>query len=114
MTKTTTADCKRFLVDTVKQKPIIINSIWRDQTTAMQEAVREKLWKREAKFRPTSTHDYALDEYRLWDWGDIVPTEDINWVRIFCLDPDQFEDAVKFFVYEMKNGDLVLGDYIGD
>lgn len=114
MTVVTTANCRQFLVEVAKHKPEIINSIWQDCTTAMQEAVTEKLWKRESKFRPTSDHDYAPDEYRLWNWGDVVPTEDIAWVRVFCLDPAQFEDAVKFLVYEMTDGSLLLGDYIGD
>lgn len=113
--KTTTQHCRQFLVQEVTKNPAIIHDVWNDQTTAIQEAKTESCWRREAKFKGSNTnHRYALDEYRLWNWGQVVPKVDIAWVRVFCLDPAQFDDSVKFLVLEDHNGSLMLGDYIGD
>lgn len=37
MTLVTTANCRQFLAEAAKHKPEIINSIWQDCTTAMQD-----------------------------------------------------------------------------
>lgn len=113
--KVTTEQCRQFLVQEVTKNPKIIHDIWQDQSTAIQEAKTEKLWRREAKFKGSNTnHRYAPDEYRLWNWGRVIPTNDVAWVRVFCLDPVQFEDSIKFLVIEDHDGNLMLGEYIGD
>lgn len=34
--------------------------------------------------------------------------------QLFALDPNTYEEAVVFLVLEDKQGNLILGDYIGD
>ena len=121
MSKITTADCKKFLVAQVKANPNIIHDIFRDTTTAIAEALDVKKWKRESKFNPDPDKgsDYADDKYELWyprmgpGRGSKRYTELVS-VRRFWLDPDQFENAVMFNVLEDINGQLWLGEYVGD
>lgn len=119
MKKVTTADCKQFLVDEISKNPQIINDIFKDTTTGIAAALTRSKWVRESKFKPDGDHDYAQDEYELWApmHGPIpasIPASKLRAVRRFCLDPDQFDSTVVFNVLEDLNGQLILGEYMGD
>jgi hypothetical protein len=109
----TTADCKNYLVDQIRKNPAIIHNIFRDTTTAISEALNKTKWKRECKFSATGNHDYADYTYGLYAGGSL-PAADFAWVRRFCLDPDQFDTAVIFNILEDHQGNLYLGEYVGD
>lgn len=119
MSKITTADCKKFLVAKITDNKGIINDIFGDTVTAVNEALQEKKWKRESKFTPTGNGDYVEDQYKLWcpTYGPSsgsIDANELTCIRRFVLDPDQFEDAVKFNVLEDNHGQLHLGEYVGD
>jgi hypothetical protein len=118
-TKITTADCVNLLVTEIKKNPSIIHELFEDNTTAITEAVNPKKWKRETKFKPMGTHDYASDFYHLWSplYGSTrghIAQEQLASVRVFALDPEQFEDSIKFMVLEDLTGQLHMGEYVGD
>lgn len=121
MSKITTADCKKFLVEQVKANPYIIHDIFRDYINGFPEALDVKKWKRESKFNPDPAKgsDYADDNYELWyprmgpGRGSKHHTELVS-VRRFWLDPDEYDTMIMFNVLEDKNGQLWLGEYVGD
>lgn len=117
--KITTADCKKFLAEQVIKNPNIVREIFQDLNTAIAEASNPKKWQRESKFNPTGDNDRVQDHYNLWcpEYGPSkgsVPATDLVSVRIFWLDPNQFDTAVMFMVLEDRNGQLHLGEYVGD
>lgn len=119
MSKITTADCKKFLVAEVTKNPDIINDIFGDTATAIDEALVEKNWKRESKFAPTGNGDYVQEQYDLWypTYGPgrgSIDAADLVCVRRFILDPEKFDSSVMFNVLEDKKGQLHLGEYVGD
>lgn len=122
MSKITTADCKRFLISEITRNPQIILDIYEgfhETDNLLSTALVEKKWKRTEKFKPTGEHYRVEDSYRLWSplkgpQRDEVPAEALAAIRVFHLDPDQFDDSVGFMVLENKDGTLVLGEYIGD
>jgi hypothetical protein len=122
MSKITTADCKRFLVSEIAKNPNIVLDIYggfNSPGNLLPTALVEKKWKRTEKFKATGDHDMADYQYSLWfpvrgpSAGEIV-AEDLATVRVFHLDPDQFDDSVGFMVLEDNAGQLLLGEYIGD
>ena len=116
MSKITTADCKRFLVAEITKNPQIVLSIYdgfNEPDTLLSSAMNVKKWVRREKFKPTGDHDYVEDEYILWYRGS-VPADSLTVVRVFSLDSEEFDDAVRFLVLEDKTGQLLLGEYIGD
>jgi hypothetical protein len=119
MSKVTTADCKKFLVAEITKNPNIIHDIYNDSVTAIDDALKEKNWKRESKFNPVGDNDYADYSYSLWcprmgpGRGQVKDT-DLVAVRRFFLLPDKYEDAIGFNVLEDHQGNLHLGAYIGD
>ena len=106
MPKITTADCKNFLVAEITKNPRIIHDIYEDTTTAINEALVAKNWIREYKVRPDDdvyTHDFKK-----------IAASKIRAMRRFVLDPGNFDTAVCFIVLEDTNGNLILGEYVGD
>lgn len=122
MSKITTVDCKQFLVAEITQNPQIVLDIYGgfdDPENLLPTALVEKKWKRTEKFKPTGEHYRVEDSYRLWsplkgpERGE-VSAEALVTIRVFHLDPDQFDDSVGFMILEDKTGQLLLGEYIGD
>ena len=122
MSKITTADCKRFLVAEITRNPQIVLDIYGGfdrPGNLLSTALVEKKWKRTEKFKPTGEHDRVEDSYSLWyplkgpGRGEVL-AETLTAIRVFHLDPDQFDDSVGFMVLEDKTGQLLLGEYIGD
>ena len=122
MTKITTADCKQFLVAEITKNPEIILDIYEgfnEPDTLLSSAMNVRKWVRREKFKPTGDHDYVEDEYDLWypvrgPGRGSVAADKLATVRVFSLDSEEFDDAVKFIVLEDLEGKLVLGEYIGD
>lgn len=114
----TTADCKKFLVGEIAKNPRIVDEIFRDEQVS-HLTMNEKKWRCEAKFKPTGNHDYAKNEYDRWcqfygpNNGSINAT-DLECVRIFTFDPEEFDSAISFMVLEDLSGNLILGENMGD
>jgi len=121
MSKITTADCKRFLVAEVARRPEIVTSIYGSQppTDLVVSAMKESKWVRREKFKPTGDHYRVEDRYDLWypaygHRNGSAPADRLSTIRTFYLAPDVFEDTVGFMVLEDLQGNLILGEYIGD
>ena len=117
MSKITTADCKRFLVAEIAQCPEIVTSIYdgfNSPETLLPTALQERKWVRREKFKATGKHDRVHDEYFPLAMASPIPAADLSIIRMFYLDPDQFDDSVGFMVLEDLQGNLILGEYIGD
>ena len=117
MSKITTADCKRFLVAEIAQHPEIVTSIYDgfdSPEILLPTALQEKKWVRREKFKATGNHDRVEDEYFPLALESPIPAADLSTIRMFYLDPDTFDDSVGFMVLEDLQGNLILGEYIGD
>ena len=122
MSKITTADCKRFLVREITQRPEIVTNIYGgfdSPATLLPTALQERKWVRREKFKATGDHDRVHDEYCPWHWNQStsvkqIPAANLNTIRLFYLDPDTFDDSVGFMVLEDLQGNLILGEYVGD
>jgi len=117
MSKITTADCKRFLVQEITQHPEIVTSIYdgfNSPEILLPTALQEKKWVRREKFKPTGEHYRVQDEYFPLALESSIPADRLSTIRVFYLDPDEFDDSVGFMVYEDLQGNLILGEYIGD
>ncbi len=124
MTKST-ADCKQFLIDFFAKNPQIVEGLFGTQNdpTIRAHITNITNWKREWKGKPGKGR-YEFDEYclfvddcRLNRWGDadpIVrkPTSDFVSERGFYC--EHFDGQVGYIVLEDLNGNLHLGNYIGD
>lgn len=117
MNKLSTADCRRFIVAFVSANPDVILSNWSDPDELAEIRrclTSESKWKRMAKWRASGDHDFAEPEYTTYDRSRRISAEQLTWVREFYLNPSQFETAIGFRVLEAVNGDLILGEDIGD
>lgn len=117
MSKITTADCKRFLVAEITQHPEIVTSIYggfNSPETLLPTALQEHKWVRREKFKATGKHDRVHDEYFPLALESPIPADRLSTIRMFYLDPDMFDDSVGFMVLEDLQGNLILGEYIGD
>jgi hypothetical protein len=118
----TTADCKKFLVAEITKRPEIVTSIYdgfNSPDSLLPTALQERKWVRTEKFKPTGEHYRVQDQYDLWypvygPSNGSTPADRLSTIRVFHLDPDQFDDSVGFMVYEDKQGNLILGEYVGD
>ncbi len=114
----TTADCKKFLVAEITQHPEIVTSIYdgfNSPDSLLPTALQERKWVRTEKFKPTGEHYRVQDEYfPLAPESPMIPAARLSTIRVFHLDPDQFDDSVGFMIYEDKQGNLILGEYVGD
>jgi hypothetical protein len=116
-----TADCKKFIVDFLRDTPEQVVSILTED--GFTDALNVKNWKREWKCKPGGGEG-EYDEYRIVQrgsrynrWGDPhsckrVPASQFVAERRFDCDP--FEGQFAFLVLEDANGDLHFGDYVGD
>lgn len=124
-----TADCKKFLVDFLSKNRQIVLAYFPDESgspSALIEALNVNNWKREYKRKAGSGNDYnpEFDEYNIYldgaiinRYGDAIgcptlPVREFAWERRFNCDP--FEGGLAFIVLENKQGELFLADYVGD
>ena len=123
---TTTKDCKDFIADFIKHNPAVISSLFGGLTGKIvaSEASNPTKWKRDHKCKP-GAGNYEFDEYGIYDKNvkvnrvgyDILPKKpatDFVSERGLVFDPASYEDQIKFVVLEDVDGNLYLGDYIGD
>jgi hypothetical protein len=116
MSKITTADCKRFLVNEITKNPDIINRI-DGQGSDILKQVSESNFVRTTKFKPTGKHDYATDTYKLWGSDSSMSAKDLSQVRVFHFDKNkldydtEFDYSRGFMILEDLQGNLILGDY---
>lgn len=121
----TTADCKKFLVNFFTRNPQVVEGLFRTQNdpTIRAHIADIKNWKRDYKCNPGGGN-YEFDSYclfidgcRLNRWGDACPdverpiSDFVSERGFFC---DHFEGQVGYIVLEDLNGNLHLGNYIGD
>lgn len=127
----TTQDCKNFIADMIQANPSIVLSIYgyKDPTASnaaslLKDATNPKKWKRLYKCKPGGGN-YEFEKYSLFSKTtpiarmgyDAQPKEDASGFiteRGFSLNDDVYDTGVCFVVLERPNGELVLGDYIGD
>lgn len=117
MSKTSTADCRKFIVDFLRANPDVVLSNWSEpeERAQIQKCLfTESKWKRMSKWRATGENDFAEPEYPVFDRSRRIPAEQLSWVRDFYLNPTEFETAIGFQVLEDTNGNLILGQDIGD
>lgn len=112
----TTADCRDFIVKFVSDFPEVILSKWSEESD--KNEIRKVLtkpakWKRHAKWKATGANVFAESEYSAFH-GKRIPAEKLSWVREFYLNPADFENAIGFQVLEDVDGNLILGEFIGD
>jgi hypothetical protein len=121
-----TKDCKQFLANFVKNNPSIVVSIYGNfvMNDLIQDATDPSKWKRVYKCKPGGGR-YEFDEYSMFDQNVHIsrmgyerlakkPADNFVSERGFYLDPDIYDTGVAFVVLEDKDGNLYLGDYIGD
>jgi hypothetical protein len=124
-----TSDCKKFLVDFFKHTPNLIIQLYDlvEGQEAYSFALDEKNWKRETKCKPLSEASYIQgDITEVWEKGKEYPrgpnyhagvpleTSKIAVERHFVLKEDVLDSGVIFMVLETYDGQLYLGEYIGD
>ena len=109
MSKITTADCKRFLVDEITKNPNIVNRI-DEFPEYIHQVLSEAIFVRRLKFKASGRHEYATDLYHLWG-GNTMSAQDLSAVRVFQFNPEEFDNKVGFVVLEDLQGNLILGDY---
>ena len=115
MTKITTADCKKFLVNFFKNNPAPIIDIYGNDY-ALEDSQIEKLWVRDSKCKPGGGN-HEMSEYYVCDSSNKYsyrPATDFTVERIFRLNLDKYDTAVIFIVLEDVEGTLYLGDEVGD
>lgn len=125
----TTDDCKKFLVDFFKATPNLIVQLYDivEGQIAYSFALDAKNWKRSTKCKPLSDASYIHgDKTEVWKKGDEYPkgpgyhtgipleTSKIAVERHFVLKEDELGTGVIFMVLETHDGELYLGEYIGD
>jgi hypothetical protein len=125
----TTSDCKKFLVDFFKQTPNLIIQLYdiEEGQMAYSFALDVKNWKRATKCKPLSDASYIHGPTtEIWEKGKDYPkgpgyhagipleTSKIAVERHFVLKEDELGTGVIFMVLETHDGELYLGEYIGD
>jgi hypothetical protein len=126
----TTQDCKVFISNLISKNTSIVISIYgtqyaqENQKDLVSHATDPKKWKRSYKCKPGGGN-YEFEDYQIftpethidrmgYQSLKTMPKSDFVSERGFYLDPDHYDTGVGFVVLEHKNGDLYLGDYIGD
>ncbi len=117
MSKLSTKDCRDFLVKIFNQSPEMITCKFDD--TESIEQIKKVMsngnkWKRIRKFKANGSSEFTQSNYRSEVGDGVIPAEKVAWVREFFLNPEEFEDAIGFQVLELNNGDLMLGEFVGD
>ncbi|WP_410951119.1 hypothetical protein [Pseudomonas sp. S1(2024)] len=120
--KVSTADCKAFVVDFQRNNPGLERGRFGMPADAPEAPYagldNVKNWKRVSKTRPVDGelyHRYGDTATPFRTNGEAripVAHADIAWVRTFDFDPA--DGQIAYFVFELKDGTLVMGDYIGD
>lgn len=121
--KLTTQNCIDWLTLQIKLNPAIIYGHF-DEQEVLDLSLESKNWIRIFKFGAKSKSDYAKNEY----WADklgtnynrygdaseryLVPINTIQCIRGFDLKP--LEGVLSFIVIETIDGQLHLGEFIGD
>lgn len=116
MSKLSTEDCRKFIVDFVSANPNQILDNWSDpdEVACIRKCLTQpSKWKRYVKFSATSNHESAEPEYPSFD-RQRIPAEQLSWVREFYLNPTEFETAIGFQVLETVKGELIMGQDISD
>ena len=129
---TSTADCKKFIVDFVTANPSIILSIYGkylpelDSKALIADATTPKFWKRVRKFKIDGDSEYCVnDKFHIhninvpvrrqgYDGTTVADCSLFTVGREFCLRPDEYENAIQFIILEKHDGTLVFGPYSGD
>ena len=129
--QTNTPQCKNFLAGFFCRNPQIIDALMgantppNDRITIMTLALQANCWKRVHRCRP-GCGDYEIQVYTMYEdgtqvnrWADPVPVvkrgaDDFVVERCFVCAPNDLEDMIKFIVLEDKDGNLHVGDYVGD
>lgn len=135
MSKISTEDCRKFLVDFFTKNPSVVTSIFYSGSLSTGEqiardelarwATNPKLWKRARKYKVQSPNSWISDDtIDIYDASTPVRrsgydgTKNVNntfvWAREFYLNEDQLENQVGFVVLEDEKGNLALGPYCGD
>lgn len=109
MSKITTADCKRFLVNEITKNPDIVNRI-DEYPESILEVLSESSLIRTVKFKASGKHEYATANYRSWE-GNNMSAQDLSTVRVFQFNSEEFDNKVGFMILEDLHGNLILGDY---
>lgn len=126
----TTATCKAFLAHFVRDNPSVLFSIYgtdmsaHAKTTLLAHGTTPNRWKRIHKCSPGGGL-YQFDSYGIFTTSHVitrmgfdrlpeVPIANFVAERGFSLDPDIYDTGVAFVVLEDRDGNLHLGDYIGD
>lgn len=127
MTKITTEDCKKFIVQFQKDNPDLERDRFGIEPTEtlstnpdlqfLSDCLLEKNWKR--LFKTKFNEDYSTGIYvsgqkfgRFDRQAAYVNENDIRYVRGF--DMDTADGQIAYLVLEMNDGTLHLGEYIGD
>lgn len=117
----TTADCKKFIVDFLRDTPEQVVMILTED--GFTDALNVKNWKREYKCKPGGG-EREFDEYQVRRRGSrfnhlgdplsyktMLPDQFVLERRFDC---DPFEGQFAFLVLEDAQGELYLADYVGD
>lgn len=114
---TTTTDCRNFLAKTISEHPFIVLNRFDDQESkdqVLSVMANPNKWKRHSKWKAKGNHEFAKPGYLTYNHSQFIPAEELMWVREFYLNPNEFENAIGFQVLEDVNGNLILGQDIGD
>lgn len=117
MSKISTSDCRKFIVEFAKSNPTTVLSNWDDpeELERIKKCLTtESKWKRHSKWKPGSNHDFAQPEYPVFDHSRQIPAGQLAWVREFYLNPTEFENSIGFQILEDIDGNLIMGQDIGD
>ena len=123
MSKRTTADCKKFLVDFFTKNSQIINAFFPGSPIASSiysEKGWKRLWKSKADNNPcwnTKSKGYLCyvsgQPVNRYGEGLLYITED-KFTVARGFDCSEYEGQIAFIVLEDAEGNLTLGNYIGD
>jgi len=119
--KITTADCKKFLADYFQNNLDALKERFGDDDDPEYIEHLQKIgskpgeWIREWKAKPQGKdmNWYSTQTGFTTTQGEKTFGE-IESVRCFVLDPAWFDTAVRYLVIEGKDGNLYLGDMIGE
>lgn len=128
----TVDECKKFLIDFFKSTPGLITGIYNPENgkEVLNDALVENNWRHEAQYSPENSESYInqydQDNYEVWQKGynyyrgpsyyqgnPLLPSR-IAHEHTFWLFPEKYDSGVMFLVLEDKQGQLYLGNYIGD
>lgn len=142
MSKITTDDCKNFLVEYCKRNPSVVSSVFYtvgkhlspDEEIGKKEliswSIDSRLWTRRSKYKIGGKNDNLFTTANVnttvvykpdvqvkrmgYDGTTEVSKSSFVWVREFFLNTAELEGQCGFAVLEDTDGNLHLGEYIGD